>query len=95
MAKFWCNYCASKLTNDSPASRSKHFNGKNHINSYNAYWAEVKAKYNPEYDQTQKIRASYVVPGLTDSLVTTEVEDNLDRGEPVSPFLYYGQPQDW
>jgi len=94
MGKFWCNYCSMKLTKDSARVRHQHFSGKNHILNVETYWRAVNkelASIRPkreQLDQTESIRAAFCVPGLTQTLDTSEVEDALDRGTLPPPMHY-------
>lgn len=85
MAPFKCEFCQVTLTSDSSSTRTHHFAGKAHIASCNAYWNKVKQAQAPSYDQTQEIRKIWKIPGLTESLVSGEVEQNLGKAVIIEP----------
>ncbi|GMM51357.1 hypothetical protein DASB73_023150 [Starmerella bacillaris] len=94
MGTFWCNFCGVKLLSNSPKLRLKHLAGKKHQTCVAYYWQkiaeeEIQRKKNsekPEIDQSAEIKAAYIIPGLTQSLDTTEVEDNLDKASLPEPI---------
>ena len=93
MGKFWCNYCGTKLTNDSPSVSKKHFYGRNHIRNAEIFWETVNAQYATNkvdrLDQTQQLRQAFHIPGLSSSLQDAAVEASLDKAELPLPKSYY------
>lgn len=84
MGKFWCGYCGSTIIGKSASVRTGHLTGKKHQIAVQQYWETIAEM---DKEQSQHFEKTLIIPGLTEHVISPEVEAHLDKFELPKPVF--------